>query len=545
MVAVCKFVSVTNAKELTNYYCRETEPQQDRDRDADYTLTPSQDMAPGTVPILRQDAPDYVLRRFGFDGPGTPSHEQVYNIISGKMADGSPSGRLRMPTRTRSDGLAMLNRHLMDVTLATDTSWGIALAGAETPAARAVLLSIVHQSADHAMRGFVRELGWTRRGRVMEQVQGELMYIRFVHHTSRAALDGSVAPNLHLHHVIPNIVLPPDGKVGAINMRRMHGFVKVLGASFHNELALRARASGIAIRRHPKNNGAIIDAVPDHIRLAFAKRNEDIKREALKHTDNPTPQLMRHISKRMIGRRPDGVGSRGEWREKLTQLGWTPRDVVKPFSQPETQAKPGLTLTERAHWLRQSIVQTLQGVKQQIEHAKLHQRLAPSLSRTAQIVREFVPELTRRARQLVQSMKRDYTPERAKAAGEHIQRMATGRTMVMDRVFAAGEVPKTERMVRVYARKVHAGEMKISDAAAVFVDAEQRRDRLPAESGGPHPSYRYKEGGATPENRDARMEKWTDRIGASVAKMQRGETLWPEIAKGPEQAPERRMRMVR
>jgi conjugative relaxase-like TrwC/TraI family protein len=501
-------------------------------------------MEPGTIPQVRQDVPLHVLQRMGFDGYDTPNRQQLQHIMAGRRADGEPTGRRFLASHTRQDGKQSRPKQLMDIVFNTDISWGIALAGAETDAARAVMLSVVHRAADEAMVFFVDRMGVTRRGAERRIEQGELIYVRFTHHASRPTSDGWVSPHLHMHHVVPSAVLLPDGHVGAIHMQQITGFQHQLGARFHNLLADKARAAGIDIDRHPKTNSAMVAAVPQKLRLEFAQRGAEMRNRAKAlGFDQPTYKTLQILNKRLQFGYQDGMATRPVWREKMSQVGWTPRDVVKPFSQPEVAPAKALTLTERAHQLRQSIVQTLQGVKQQMEHAKLHQRLAPSLARTAQIVREFVPELTRRARNLVQSMRREYTPERAKAAGEHIQRMATGRVMEMVQELGASEVHKTERMVRVYARKVHEGEVTLSQAAAVFTKAEERRDYVG--SSPVHHTPRYKEGGANPDNRDQREQKWMDRIGDKVEALRGGQNIWPETAKGPDMAPKREMRMER
>lgn len=101
-----------------------------------------------------------------------------------------------------------------------------------------------------------------------------------------------------------------------------------------------------------------------------------------------------------------------------------------------------------------------------------------------------------------------------------------------------------ERLVRVYARKVAAGEIPLSQA----VDTMARREESRAEpiSRNPvHQTATYAPGAATADNRDQREAKWQDRIGNAVEKIHAG-TAWADTQKAPTQnAPTPRMRMER
>jgi len=550
MVATCKFVSAANPAALADYYMRQTEDVQDRDRDRDYMRMPipKQD---GTIPLLRQDIAHETMLRMGFDGQ--PTREHVYEIVAGRKADGEPTGKRPRKDYVFANGKQCKSKHFMDVTLSTDISVGIALANAETPAGRSLILSAVHGAADDAMAAFERRLGTVIKPD--GEHQGRLVWMRFTHHATRPAQDGSVAPDLHMHHVVPNIVLLNDGRVGAINMRLMHGFVHDLGATFHNSLAERAQAVGIAVARHPKTRGVMFADVPQRVREHFAKRGKEMRAKAQEWAGDRelTSRMVQTANKRTQSKQTDGKATRIGWRADMLNLGFAPRDVAQP-GLVETQPKPAMTLTERAHRLRNAMVQTWQVARHQVEQATLHGTLKPSLTRAIALTRQMVPTLTRRAERLLEAM--TYTPgaanmkqmrktherqvaaaawvaDAAKMVGQRIRATGAAHTMVK---IPTMDVPKfrepdiNERMVRIMARKVHAQEITMSEAVDRFIKREEFSNK-PIGHNPVHDTYIYAPGTPGPQNRYGREEKWEKRIGEAVLKLEAGKDIWADTVK--------------
>ncbi len=529
MVATCKFVSATNPAALADYYMRQTEDVQDRDQDRRYMHMPMPEQD-GTIPLLRQDIAHETLRRMGFDGQ--PTRQQVYEIVAGRKADGEPTGKRPRKDYVFANGKQCKSKHFMDVTLSTDISVGIALANAETQAGRALILSAVHGAADDAMGAFERRLGAVIKPD--GEHQGRLVWLRFTHHATRPSLDGSVAPDLHMHHIVPNIVLLNDGRVGAINMRLMHGFVHDLGAEFHNSLAERAEALGIAVARHPKTHGAMFADVPQRVREHFAKRGKEMRAKAQEWAGDRelTSRMVQTANKRTQSKQTDGKATRIGWRADMLKLGFAPRDVARP-GVVETQPKPAMTLTERAHRLRNAMVQTWQVAKHQVEQATLHGTLKPSLARAIALTRQMVPTLTRRAERLVKSMRQPWIKGAAQKVGERIRSIGAAYTMVK---IPTMDVPKpavpdvNERMVGIYARKISAGEMRMSEAVDRFIRSEE--DAVKPTGYNPvHQTYQYEKGTPGPENRYQREEKWEKRIVDAVMALEAGKDIWADTVK--------------
>lgn len=550
MVATCKFVSATTPAALADYYMRPTEDMQDRDQDRAYMRMPLPEQD-GTIPLLRQDIASETLERMGFNGQ--PTREQVYEIVAGRKANGKRTGKQYRPPTTMPDGTVRHAKHFMDVTLSTDISVGLAFANAETLAGRSLILSAVHGAADDAMAAFERRVGWTRKPD--GERQGSLVWMRFTHHATRPAQDNFVSPDLHMHHIVPNIVLLNDGRVGAINMRLMHGFVHDLGAEFHNSLAKRAEAVGIAVARHPKTRGAMFADVPQRVREHFAKRGKEMRAKAQEWAGDRelTSRMVQTANKRVQGKPEGKDGQRIGWRADMLKLGFAPRDVARP-GVVEAQPKPAMSLTERAHRLRNAMVQTWQVAKHQVEQAALHGTLKPCLTRAIALTRQMVPTLTRRAERLLEAM--TYTPgapnmkqmrktyERQVAAaawvagaaqkvGQRIKSIGVAHTMVKIPMM---DVPKpavqdvNERMVRVMARKVYVGEMKMSEAVDRFIRSEENAVK-PTGYNPVHRTYQFEKGTPGPENRYQREEKWEKRIGDAVMALEAGKDIWADTVK--------------
>lgn len=571
MVANCKFVSTAAPGELADYYMRPTEPRQDRDMAAEDMRQPVPEDHDGTVPRLRPDASDDVLRRMGFASREVPTRDQVREVLAGRRADGEPTGRRISSEYTRRDGTDCRPKDFMDITLSTDISFGLSLANAETRACGALILSVVHAAADEAMMAFEHKIGWTKRrdgaGGFREE-QGELFWMRFTHHTTRPAADGSVAPSLHMHHVVPNAVFLPNGRVGAINMQRMHGFVHELGARFNQRLAARAAEVGIETRRHPQTGGAIVAEVPEHVRQAFGQRGQDMRRMAENEARrsgldfNQMPAAaqrswIRDTHRRSQGTRRDGVAMRPIWRAKAASLGWLPADVARPALASPTVLPGGAgpTLMQRAEALRQRMTQAWQTARLQIEQAEVRGRhwgmsLMPSMQRAVGLAQALVPQLTQRAarlRQATSDLGRRISPMVQRVAAmagasalvrrwaprvAQVEAVVMGAAVTSQAATMPAEPNKLDRLMLVYARKVRDGEMPMSDAAALFAAAEERNVK-PVDYNPVHQTYSYPKGAPGPENRYQREEKWTDRIAEKIDQLDAGTGWKPTQAPAP------------
>ena len=130
---------------------------------------------------------------------------------------------------------------------------------------------------------------------------GTLGWISFQHYTARPAVDierrdrqgraytdirevplQTADPQLHTHVTVFNSVLTDSGRIGAIDLDRLAGRVKELGAVYHANIAARARQLGIETMLDQRTGVARLADIPHSVRELFSKRTieaQDAARE--------------------------------------------------------------------------------------------------------------------------------------------------------------------------------------------------------------------------------------------------------------------------
>ena len=187
-----------------------------------------------------------------------------------------------------------------DLTFSADKSVSICYALAPTAAERAIILAAVHGATDDAMAYAETVLGIGRRGAggQGEAEKGEIFWIAVQHYTSRPAVDfvrldadgqeftdirevpmAKSDPNLHQHRIIPSSVLTKSGRVGSLDLSRLKGEQKVMGAVFHAALATRLEKAGIRTETGPSGE-ARISGIPDWVRKFHSRRSTQGERSA-------------------------------------------------------------------------------------------------------------------------------------------------------------------------------------------------------------------------------------------------------------------------
>ncbi len=79
-------------------------------------------------------------------------------------------------------------------------------------------------------------------------------------------------PQLHTHVTVFNSVLTDSGHIGAIDLDRLAGRVKELGAVYHANVAARARQLGIETVLDERTGAARLADIPHSMRELFSKR---------------------------------------------------------------------------------------------------------------------------------------------------------------------------------------------------------------------------------------------------------------------------------
>jgi TrwC relaxase len=257
----------------------------------------------------------------------------------------------------------------VDLTFSADKSVSICYALAPTEAERAILLSAVHAATDDAMAYAENVLGVARRGAggLGEAQPAELAHIGFQHYTSRPATDivrldaqgreytdtrsvpgGMSDVNLHQHRIVMSSVMTKDGHIGSLDLSRLRGEVKVLGAVFHAGIATRLRRFGIDVTLGP-NGEARIGDLPEWVRKFHSRRTiqgEESAREWARSQgvdwdklggDQQAALITAGVAKERQ-RKPDqdkrqhdeGPSEIKVWQQETEQAGYHHRSVLRP-----------------------------------------------------------------------------------------------------------------------------------------------------------------------------------------------------------------------
>jgi TrwC relaxase/AAA domain len=227
---------------------------------------------------------------------GVPGHREataveIAHLENGRMA----TGRLiDMADYRRQIHATRPPVGFVDLTFSADKSVSVAWALAPTAAERAALLEIHRHAVDAAMAYAETQLGVARRGQGGGDgvESGELGWISFQHYTARPAVDierrdkqgraytdirevplQTADPQLHTHVTVFNTVLTESGHIGALDLDRLAGRVKELGAVYHANIAARARRLGIETVLDERTGAARLAEIPPAMRELFSKRH--------------------------------------------------------------------------------------------------------------------------------------------------------------------------------------------------------------------------------------------------------------------------------
>src|SRR5271170_2111954 len=234
---------------------------------------------------------------------GVPAHreataEEILDLENGRMA----TGRLiDMADYRRQIHATRPPVGFVDLTFSADKSLSVAWALAPTAAERAALLDI-HRQAVAATTAYAEtRLGFARQGQGgADGVEpGDIGWISFQHYTARPAVDierrdkqgraytdmrdvplQTADPQLHTHVTVFNSVLTDSGRIGALDLDRLAGRVKELGAVYHANVATQARQLGIETVLDERTGAARLADIPHSTRELFSKRTIEAQEAA-------------------------------------------------------------------------------------------------------------------------------------------------------------------------------------------------------------------------------------------------------------------------
>jgi hypothetical protein len=227
---------------------------------------------------------------------GVPAHreataDEIMQLENGRLANGR---LIDMADYRRQIHATRPPVGFVDMTFSADKSLSVAWALAPTEAERAALLEIHRHAVADTMAYAETQLGVARRGQGGgDGVEtGELGWISFQHYTARPAVDierrdregraytdirevplQTADPQLHTHVTVFNSVLTDSGHIGAVDLDRLAGRVKELGAVYHANVAARARQLGIETMLDERTGAARLAEIPHSMRELFSKRH--------------------------------------------------------------------------------------------------------------------------------------------------------------------------------------------------------------------------------------------------------------------------------
>ncbi|WP_371734230.1 MobF family relaxase [Acidisphaera sp. S103] len=257
-------------------------------------------LADGPVQDRRIDgARRYLLTALHVQNSAEPTIEELARLRAGL------AGTDGMVVNAADYSRTIQNTHApiayLDCVLSPDKSLSVAWALAPTGAERALLLRVHKDAVASTMAYFEETIGFRQRGAAGERAweeRGEITWIMHHHYTARPAAEIATVdkdgvaytevkevptrqadPHLHTHIAIPSVVLTPDGGVGKLNLDRLDGMVKELGAVYHAYIAKYARRHGVDVEPGPTGEARLV-AVPERVRADFSRRTQEAERAA-------------------------------------------------------------------------------------------------------------------------------------------------------------------------------------------------------------------------------------------------------------------------
>jgi len=226
--------------------------------------------------------------------------DEVVHLENGRLANGR---LIDMADYRRQIHATRPPVGFVDMTFSADKSLSVAWALAPTAAERSALVDIHRHAVADTMAYAETHLGVARRGQGGgDGVEaGALGWISFQHYTARPAVDierrdtqgraytdirevplQTADPQLHTHVTVLNSVLTDSGHIGGLDLDRLAGRVKELGAVYHANVAARARQLGIETVLDESTGAARLVNLPHSVRQLFSKRTieaQDAARE--------------------------------------------------------------------------------------------------------------------------------------------------------------------------------------------------------------------------------------------------------------------------
>ncbi len=334
---------------------------------------------------------------FGLDPDVKPEGKELANVLAGRRVDGSEVDgpvegalkRFNAAMEPRADYKRLIHATRppvggIDLTFSADKSVSVSFAlGSE--AERQTILGIHQRAVADALAFVEKKIGFATIGAGGKGgvERGELIWATFQHFTARPAVDiirrdkdgadytdrrevpmQAPDPQLHTHAAILNHVHTASGRLGAIDLDLLKGFVHQAGAVYHARIAAYAGQAGIETALGPSGE-ARFTAVPDTIRDAFSKRSSEARNAARDLAKDKGLEWDTLTGEQQIGLLKAGAGqtrnkkvaeSRNDfdgWAQQAADRGYRHQPVIRPGRGrpergPEVAYEMSLPLVEKA-----------------------------------------------------------------------------------------------------------------------------------------------------------------------------------------------------
>ena len=235
-----------------------------------------------------QGARRRLLAAYGIASGQEPSEAQIANMKAGRTANGGilDVGDVVWKLKATKSPIAYV-----DMIWSADKSVSVAWALANTEAERSMIQQ-AHKDAVASVMAYAEDLlGYTSKGKAAKDgvEKGSVTWLTFDHYTARptaeiARIDSNgntytdfqdvpmrkADMQLHTHATMLQAVLTHSGRIGSMDLDKLDGLVKELGATYQAFLAKNLRAQGIETKLDQKTGAAVITAVPGHVPQHFS-----------------------------------------------------------------------------------------------------------------------------------------------------------------------------------------------------------------------------------------------------------------------------------
>lgn len=243
--------------------------------------------------IVRPDLHPLVAMGLGIGSERKLSNDQVEALLAGRRADGKLiegkryATERRLPVNPRT-GEVRYSTPIGSFDFSTSADKSVSIAWAFAGAVEQAKIFNAHVEASRDAVGYMAErVGQARLGHGGEDgfELGHVAWLEFTHHTARQTMftveKGEIVarsggapgdPDLHTHHLMPNVVFTETGRVGSLDTEAVTGFILEAGSVYQMRLAHYLAEHGFPVELDPKTGATRMPDIPNDVRSLFSKR---------------------------------------------------------------------------------------------------------------------------------------------------------------------------------------------------------------------------------------------------------------------------------